>query len=581
MKLTKRIGNLSLRKKLIALLAAVGIGPLIFTFFLSYGELRNSVLNNQHYAANQNFTQSLTMLSSKFTHIEEISSMIMIDEDINAVFSSDPGSMAVWEQLAKFDEITEYTNILKNDSEYEDIVYYIDGRFVIAAEDAPMYRPLESIENETWAQKILSGGGESVWVLVPETDERMNARKYLTLGRILWNSDNYSEPVGLVTIRMNPDSIRQYLSASIRDQLVYLETADGELIVSNRDDKLSSMRLPSDGLQQDIFKPIELPPGDYLARSMKVGSSNLYLRSVISQQALSEDINVIRNQMLVTYLIISTLLLMVIFPVTRSITSRIFMLMNKMTQVRQGRLNTLDIEPREDEVGHLISSYNYMINSVRELMDEQFRLGQEKLGAELKALQSQINPHFLYNTLDMIVWMAQKDERRNLQEVVYSLSDYYKLILNKGEDFVTVEDELRLCLYYMEIQQKRYKGRIVYEVEVEEETLGCLLPKITLQPLVENAIVHGILENDTGYGKIKVKGRLMKDRLVLEVEDDGPGMKGNTGRRVKYQGSGYGTQNIGKRLELYFGEPNGIRFADKEKGRGTRVIIDVPIVCSK
>jgi len=578
MKLTKRIGDLSLRKKLIALLAAVGIGPLILTFFQSYGELRDSVLSNQHYAADSNFTQSLAMLSSKFADIEEISSMIMIDDNINAVFSSDPNSLAVWEQLAMFEEITEYTNILQNDSEFEGIVYYIDGRFVVADDDATMYRPLESIKDEAWAQKIFSRGGESVWVLIREKGERTNVREYLTLGRILWSSDNYSEPVGIVTIRMNSDFIRQYLTASIWDQLVYLETDDGELIVSNRDDKLSSMRLPSGEEQQDRFTAITLPSGDYLARSIKVSTSNLYLRSVISQQALSKDINDIRNQMLVTYLIISVLLLIVIFPVTRSITSRIFLLMNKMTQVRQGRLSTLDIKPREDEVGHLISSYNYMINSVRELMDEQFRLGQEKLGAELKALQSQINPHFLYNTLDMIVWMAQKDERQNLQEVVYALSDYYKLILNKGKDFIAVEDELRMCSHYMEIQQKRYKGRIVYVVEVEEEAMGCLLPKITLQPLIENAIVHGILESKAGHGEIKIKGRVEYGRLIIEVEDDGPGMMDIADRRIGYLGSGYGTSNIEKRLELYFGEPNGIRFASRQGGSGTCVTINVPVV---
>ena len=168
-----------------------------------------------------------------------------------------------------------------------------------------------------------------------------------------------------------------------------------------------------------------------------------------------------------------------------------------MSQVRQGRLNTLDIATQEDEVGHLVSSYNYMINSVRELMDNQYRLGQEK-GAELKALQSQINPHFLYNTLDMILWMAQKDEKENIQEVVYALSDYYKLILNKGEDFVPLIDELRLCEKYAAIQQKRFKGKIRFEIEVEAEAEACLLPKITLQPIVENAIIHGVLENRNG-----------------------------------------------------------------------------------
>ena len=124
----------------------------------------------------------------------------------------------------------------------------------------------------------------------------------------------------------------------------------------------------------------------------------------------------------------------------------------------------------------------------------------------------------------MILWMAQKDEKENIQEVVYALSDYYKLILNKGEDFVPLMDELRLCEMYAAIQQKRFKGKIRFEIEVEAEAEACLLPKITLQPLVENAIIHGVLENRSGRADSHKRQRPQR-RLQLSVSDDGPGMR--------------------------------------------------------
>lgn len=219
-----------------------------------------------------------------------------------------------------------------------------------------------------------------------------------------------------------------------------------------------------------------------------------------------------------------------------------------------------------------------MINSVQELMEEQFRLGQEKKGAELKALQSQINPHFLYNTLDMVNWMAQKDEVDNIQRVIHALSDYYKLALNKGKDVVTVGDEVRLCSIYMDIQRNRYKDRIKLEISVEEAALSCMLPKITLQPLVENAIVHGIMETEERRGTIRITGRIEQDRLRIIVEDDGAGLSGREERHSGYQGSGYGVENISKRLCLFFGgEAREITFISAA-GKGTSVIIDVPVM---
>lgn len=157
------------------------------------------------------------------------------------------------------------------------------------------------------------------------------------------------------------------------------------------------------------------------------------------------------------------------------------------------------------------------------------------------------------------------------------MSDYYKLILNKGEDFVSLKDELLLCEMYVAIQQKRFKGKIRFEIEVDAGAEVCLLPKITLQPLVENAIIHGVLEKPNGEGLISIKGSIHNGRLRLTVSDDGPGMGDADAHSSRYRGSGYGQNNIKKRLEYYFNEADGIHLHSVQ-GSGTTVNIDVPAI---
>jgi len=574
MKLKAWLGNLSLQKKLMILFALAVILPLVITFFATYGQLRDSVISRQSYAANQSFEQTLSLLSSKFSHIEEVSSMIMIDEQMNAVFSQDPEQMQVWEQLSAFERITDYTRILQTNSEMNGIVYYINDGFVVTGPRAAMYRPIGSVKDRPWAQKIMAARGDGVWVLAE--DEASPSKTQLILGRVLWHVNDYSTPVGIVTIRVELSQLQSYVMNTAEEQLIYVETEDGEVVVSNGQDELEHrQQLFMKQVTRNQFEPAATEHKKYLVRDSRIGSTNLFLHSVISADLAAQAVNQVRNQVLIVYGAVCLALLACIMPVTKSITRRIFLLMNKMSQVRQGRLSPLDIATQEDEVGHLVSSYNYMINSVRDLMDTQYRLGQEIKGTELKALQSQINPHFLYNTLDMIVWMVQKEEKENIQHVVYALSDYYKLILNKGEDFVTVKDELRLCEMYAAIQQKRFKGKIRFDIEVEPSAEACLLPKITLQPLVENAIVHGIMEKPQGEGQIVIQGSIREGRLQMTVSDDGPGIGTTETRTSKHRGSGYGLNNIRKRLEYYFNEPDGIDLRSL-RGAGTTVYINVP-----
>ncbi|MBD2868639.1 sensor histidine kinase [Paenibacillus arenilitoris] len=574
MKLIGYMNDMSLRKKIMILFAVVGIVPLIVTFLISYGEIRKLAVDGQSYAENQNYEQMLAALSKKFYHLEELTAMIIVNEDLNTILSSKPSEMSVPEQLSVFNNVVAFTQIMESNSEFDRMIYFINEDYVLTGDDT-LFRRLGDVRDMPWAQSVYANNGRSAWVMREEQGSVPS--RYLALGRLLWNPANLSEAVGIVTLNIDINQIRHSLTKSNPQQLVYIATAAGELIASTDEEEYDEMHLPRPFDSGGAFMKVTLDNSDYLARSQKIGSTNLYLVTVISNKAAAEAIVSIRTQMVAIYSIVALIILIFIFPATRSVTRRIFLLMNRMSQVRQGRLNQLDISQSKDEVGQLISSYNYMISSVQELMAEQFKLGQEKNEAELKALQSQINPHFLYNTLDMLNWMAQKGERDNIQQVVFALSGYYRLILNKGEDFVTVRDELRLSEIYMDIQMKRFRNRIQIEFDVDEEAMDCLIPKITLQPLVENAIIHGISEKPEGKGIIQITGGIASGRLLLEVRDDGVGLQSEGGEERKHKGSGYGVNNIQKRLELYFGLPASLRFGSRDGG-GTCVTIDVPAV---
>ena len=256
--------------------------------------------------------------------------------------------------------------------------------------------------------------------------------------------------------------------------------------------------------EQDIsFKEVVLDGRSCLVRSQLLEWTNAYLVSVVDRQQLLSTTHVANVGIVAWYLVVCLVVLVVFIPLTRSITLRLKLLKAQMVPARDGKL--LKIENAEndaDEIGQLISRYNSMTERVSGLLVEQYALGQEKMQLELKALQSQINPHFLYNTLDMINWMAQKNETDNIRSVVQSMSSFYRLTLSRGQDIVSVGDEVRMCEAYMEIQRRRYRGRILYEAEVDGDILDCLIPKITLQPFLENAIVHGINEKEDARGVV-------------------------------------------------------------------------------
>jgi two-component system sensor histidine kinase YesM len=255
-----------------------------------------------------------------------------------------------------------------------------------------------------------------------------------------------------------------------------------------------------------------------------------------------------------------------------------------MRKAEKGDLELISVRPGKDEIGELMESFNFMIQRIKILIEEQYKSGQEIKSAELKALQAQINPHFLYNTLDLINWTAIKYNVPEISSTVKSLSRFYKLSLSKGRDTVPISDELEHVKLYTDIQNRRFENKIILDIQVEDRILGYNVPKIILQPIVENSILHGILEKDDKAGRITITGALQQDTIILKVSDDGVGMDEEAINDILNAKTdeiyGYGVWNINNRLRLYYGEEAGLLIRS-EIGKGTEAEIRIPAVADE
>ena len=267
---------------------------------------------------------------------------------------------------------------------------------------------------------------------------------------------------------------------------------------------------------------------------------------------------------------------------SRSVTRPIRNLCNLTEKVAEGDFSVKTKVETGDEIAVLTRSFNDMTKEIGILVED-IKKKQENLRIiENQLLQEQINPHFLYNTLDAIVWLAEENKSAEVVKMVTSLSDFFRTTLSKGHDYITVQEERTHIESYLEIQQFRYQDILDYEIQMDEEIYGYIIPKLTLQPLVENALYHGI-KNKRGKGKILITGKKKDDKIIFQVIDNGKGMtedelnslrKKMAGMEASDETEGFGVSNVNQRIKYYYGEEYGVFFESKEnEGTNATVII--------
>ena len=268
---------------------------------------------------------------------------------------------------------------------------------------------------------------------------------------------------------------------------------------------------------------------------------------------------------------------------SRSLTGRISQLSKQMQKAKGILPPPLTAPLYQDELGDLVDAYNDMARQIHQLLDDQAKAAEDLRIAEFHSLQAQMNPHFLYNAMDMIHWMAKQGQTQQISETVKRLSRFYRLTLSNKQELWSIEEEVEHACLYLEIQNMRFGNHITYVVDVPDELYAHQIPKLTLQPVVENAIIHGLLETKEKGGTIVLTGWQEGEDVVLLVSDDGAGMDKErlagilTGKgKSASGGTNIAVYNTHRRLQLLYGSDYGLSYKSAP-GEGCEVTIRFPL----
>jgi two-component system sensor histidine kinase YesM len=315
---------------------------------------------------------------------------------------------------------------------------------------------------------------------------------------------------------------------------------------------------------------------------MKSGWRTFY---AVPTYTLKKEINSVKSYtifVIVLCLLFSMPLLMLMLSF---LTAPIKKLLKSMKRFQQGNFDERVEFKYKDEIGQLGEGYNKMVVNIKELISKAYILQIKEREAELDALQAQINPHFLYNTLDTIFWKAKMKNENEISDMVYSLSKLFRLSLNRGKELTLVSMEKELLEHYLMLQKVRFKNKLNYNINIDDSIMNYTIPKLILQPFVENSILHGIEGKEVG-GTVNISGCLKNDKLCFVIEDDGIGMDEQQIGKVfetEEDGSnipsavsgGYAVKNVNERLKIIFKDDFSLNFTSSP-GEGTRVEIILP-----
>ncbi|MEH2931137.1 sensor histidine kinase [Candidatus Ventrimonas sp. KK005] len=415
-------------------------------------------------------------------------------------------------------------------------------------------------------------------------------RWVISLSRAVEITQGTSTDQGVLLIDIAYGSLQQLLDnvAMGNEGYLYLANSDGELIYHPKiqlidaglaQENTQTIQKFQDGNEQETFQGKKR---DVVVKS--VGYTGWKLVGVTPDQGFS--LNHLKTRLFMVFVAAFFLFLLALINsyISSRITAPIQELEKSVNALEEGALDTEVYIGGSYEIQHLGRSIGDMAKRIQTLMEDIVAEHESKRKSEFDTLQSQINPHFLYNTLDIIVWMVENEQKQEAVKVVTALARFFRISLSRGKSIIPVKDELEHVRNYLMIQQMRFKNKFIYQIEAEPEVLSLASLKLMLQPLVENAIYHG-MEFMDGDGEIVVKAWRQEGNLRFTIEDNGLGMTAEqaagllTGRThgSSRRGSGIGVKNVNERIRLYFGEEYGLVIWS-EPDEGTKVEICLPAV---
>lgn len=427
-----------------------------------------------------------------------------------------------------------------------------------------------------------------------ERKKRTNDKKntvFLSRFAEIYSTDIMPVGIGTVSISIEEKEIQSVLKNTgiSAEGLVYiLDQNNQPLVVSDGQffEKIKAEEeFPGTG-EEVLWDRVDLAGKAYYMMRQKITGADWQMISLIPVEEYRSQQKFLQIFQMVMIAAIFLLVSGTAYFLSRYYVKRLTSLHNKMAELQNGDLNVvLPIHEGEDgdEIEMVYRNFNFMVGEVRRLLQEHFQLGKNVKMSELRALQAQINPHFLYNTLDLINWMAIDYGATEIENMVWNLSRFYRLSLNHGKNILTIREELEHVQVYVNIENVHVEQAIHYQASVPEELMDKACLNIILQPFVENSILHGMSEHpDIHQIAICITAEIDGEDVIFHIRDDGAGMDPQAIRQIeedymKPAKKGYGIRNINFRIKLCYGERYGISY-DSVPGEGTTAHIRIPIM---
>lgn len=584
-------GNLMIKKfksiqsVIFAVLSVLLLGAVIIITVISLSYTRQSVFENSSLYTQTIIQQMNQNIDSYIDYMENTSYLVSSNEDVQKYLFGDTADPEARDRI-----LSQFETILDSRSDILNLgIIAENGRMLINNGQRLTNQDLD-IHSQEWYTNALEGR-ESVYLTSSHVQHIISGERpwVITLSRGIRNKEmgTGQEKEGVFFIDLNYNAISELCDQSMvgNQGYAFIVDADGNIVYHPQQQQLyNELQTENIDLVMNAGSDI-VTWGDGINKKMySISRSEKTGWTVVDCVRVEELLRRSNEAQSIYVLVAIGLMAVALFFsrfVAKSITLPIQRLCDSMERVQEGDFSVSDIVvDSENEIGSLTKSFNVMTQRIHELMAQNIREQEAKRKSELKALQSQINPHFLYNTLDSIIWMAEGKKNEEVVLMTASLARLLRQSISNEDELVSIGQEIEYARGYLTIQKMRYKDKLEFWIEVEPSILNIRLIKLVLQPVIENAIYHGLKYKES-RGLLLVKGFMINGNAVLQVIDDGVGMDQETldhiyeRHKVDYHSNGVGIYNVQKRLQLYYGNEYGIVYESKP-GEGTTATITIP-----
>lgn len=562
-KLLHWVNGIKLRYKLAIIYSLFCFLPVMLLFWLSFLQMRSIIGDKEKMNLQSYLQQSVSSMDRTLDGYNSLSDYIAFDRTLAEVFSMEYGT-----PYEQYEQLTQKVDPILRSSSYfhggmQRITIYTDNGMV---KHDTTVAPVSEIEETDWYQKTLEHPGIN-WFVNYQEKTFFSARKLAFSGA--------REGVNILYMDVDYQKLfTPYAETLISECGLYITDQEGKLVFE--ESRFSGKNQNYDLTYSEFLEQRDRGSTDYtiLCEQSNTTGWTVWLYQPVG--LAGEAMRPIVVMAGVTILICIFAAVLAYFITSGMVSGRIERLTRLMQEVQEGSMDMQVGSDDRDEIGMLYRGFGSMMKRIRTLINEVYLGKITQKEAELKALQAQINPHFLYNTLSLINWKALAAGEEDISRMTLAMSTFYRTALNRGRNVLQVEAELSNTRAYLEIQSMLHDGDFDYEIEAQPEILQCESLNLILQPLVENAIHHGIEEKTDGRGKISVRGWKEENCVWFMVEDNGIGMEQEVADKIlTMESKGYGVRNVDERIRLCYGEKYAMK-VESVVGKGTKMTIHFP-----